>query len=84
MHHANILLSLSDGAVVRGSINVKTYGPMTGRLVDCLNHNETFVVLTNVEVVTQPAGVAALQDDLEVLFVNKRHIVWASPQDADD
>lgn len=76
-----ILVTLTDGAVVKGDCNIRQY-TMQGRLSDVFNHpGSHFLVLTDVTFLRNPHEVEEMLKELPTLFINKQQIVTAMPLD---
>ncbi|QJT10424.1 hypothetical protein [Oceanidesulfovibrio marinus] len=79
-NQTRIIMSLRDGTVVKGQVNLKVYSPM-GRLSDGLNRAEDFIVLTDYIFLYPPNHCAEEIANKEALFINRMQIVWATPLD---
>lgn len=75
-----IRMQLIDGSKVNGQVNINR-DPQYDRVSDLVASREPFLILTNVTI---------YQTELEksikhkTLFVNKNHIIWASPDEDQD
>ena len=66
--YENIVVNLSDGSKIKGKLNIRD----CNRPSDYFrNTQDQFVVI-----VSEESG----QDSEKVLFVNKNHIVWVTPE----
>ncbi|WP_153307426.1 hypothetical protein [Desulfospira joergensenii] len=73
-----VRLKLIDGTLVSGQVNInQEYG--YDRLSDLLSsRKESFLVLFKVAVYDEKSGSPVKH---ETLFINKRQIIWAEPDD---
>jgi len=66
---AKIAVSLSDGTIIKGTLNIRKYN----RLSDYLNSKEADPFLIIYDAVM--AGATG-----KVVIINREHIVWAAPE----
>ncbi|MFH1073771.1 MAG: hypothetical protein V1752_01665 [Candidatus Firestonebacteria bacterium] len=70
--YKKITIKTSDGSTIQGKINVSS----NQRVSDLFTKSEaTFIVMVDV---SYRDGVG------KILFVNKRHILWAEPEDSEE
>lgn len=79
MKNRVIRLQMIDGTLIQGQVNINRE-PGYDRLSDMVvSYREPFLVLFDVQVTNKDLGMPVKH---KTLFINKNHILWATPDDA--